>query len=255
MIPIISERNWRMLVAMLGVIKSGGAYMFISPEYPIERVCSMIEIAGSKTVLLYKYKERDKLNTINNNEVRMNYLDLEEESFELDERPVYRNKPQDLCYVVFTSGSTGKPKGITITHLNVVNFCRQRRRRSWFYADKIVSVTNSVFDIFVTETLFSMLNGMIIYLANEEEYVSQKKLATLIEKNRIEMLQTTPTKMRGFIMDKDNVEYLRCLKRIVLGGETLPADLYQELRSLTNAMIFNIYGPAETTVWSSVKGM
>lgn len=56
-------------------------------------------------------------------------------------------------------------------------------------------------------------------------------------------------------MDKDNVEYLRCLKRIVLGGEALPADLYQELRKLTSAMIFNIYGPAETTVWSSVKGM
>lgn len=174
--------------------------------------------------------------------------------------PKNKNKPQDICYVVFTSGSTGEPKGIQICHQNVVNYCNNNNNNNAaFYhllqrgRSSIVSVTNIVFDIFVTETIFPLLNGILIYLANEEECISQKKLSQLIEKHHIEVIQTTPTKMRSFLTDKKDLQYLKTLKEIILGGEALAEELVSELQANTDATITNIYGPAETTVWSSNK--
>jgi len=93
------------------------------------------------------------------------------------------------------------------------------------------------------------LNGLTIFLADDETVFSQKRPAALIEQNHVDVLQTTPTKMYSHLLDQSNLAYLQCLKAIVLGGEALPSDLYEELRRNTDAKIFNIYGPAETTVW------
>lgn len=82
---------------------------------------------------------------------------------------------------------------------------------------------------------------------------SQAKLSALISSDDIDVMQTTPTKMRSYILDKKNTAYLGTLKVIVLGGEALPSDLFLELKQYTDAEIFNIYGPAETTVWSTNK--
>ena len=117
--------------------------------------------------------------------------------------------------------------------------------------ESIVSVTNIVFDIFVTESILPLVNGLCVYLADEEEVSSQSRLSMLFRKNAIDVLQTTPTKMKSYIMDKGNTEYLRGLKAVILGGEAFPKELYRELKACTDAQIYNIYGPAETTVWSS----
>ncbi len=167
------------------------------------------------------------------------------------------NKPDDLCYVIFTSGSSGKPKGAAVSHKNVVNYCADNgfnvcHKITGKGVRSIVSVTNFIFDIFVTESILPLLNGIKIYLADDEQVMSQKKLSRLIADNSIEMIQTTPTKMRSYIFDKSNLKYLSALKTVILGGEEFPADLYTELKKYTSAEIYNIYGPAETTVWSAL---
>jgi len=248
-VPIISKRSWHVIVAMLGILKAGGAYMPVDPTYPKDRIDYMFETAQCNLALTYGYS----------NQLDIVTLPLERFDFHADVSPVEnRNHSEDLCYIIFTSGSTGKPKGVSLCHRNVVNYSDNNRYNvchSIIEANtqSIVSVTNIIFDIFVTESLFPLLNGICIYFANDEQVFSQKKLAALIDSNTVDVLQTTPTKMRSYIMDKQNVAYLKRIKAIVLGGEALPVDLYLELRNYTDARIFNIYGPAETTVWSTKK--
>lgn len=253
-IPIIARRDWRIIAAMLAVLKAGGAYMPVSHDYPLERVKTMLKIAESRVALCYDYdKELDY-----NQEFHVEKIDLTGFDFDKKTGPVENiNSPDDLCYIIFTSGSTGEPKGVCVTHSNVANYAHNNDynvvnsiiREGY---QTIVSVTNFVFDIFVTESLLPLINGLTVCLANDDETVSQKKLAPLIEKKGVEVIQTTPTKMRSYLMDKRNLSYLKGLKAIAIGGEAFLPDLYTELREVTDARIFNIYGPAETTVWSSI---
>lgn len=161
--------------------------------------------------------------------------------------------------MIFTSGSTGEPKGISLCHRNVVNYCRDHpcnlvsHEMKEAGLQRIVSVTNIIFDIFVTESLLPLLHGMTIYFANDSQVYQQGKLSQLIRGCGIEVLQTTPSKMRNYLGEERDLEYLKSLKCLILGGEALPADLVETLKRYTDARIFNIYGPAETTVWSSNK--
>lgn len=248
-VPIISKRSWHVIVAMVGVLKAGAAYMPVDPTYPKDRIDFMFETAQCVLALTYGYT----------GDLDVEAIDLASFDFTSHSAPIENlNNPDDLCYIIFTSGSTGKPKGVSLCHRNVVNYSDNNNNNVCHQIieaqnDSIVSVTNIIFDIFVTESLLPLLNGIAIYFANDEQVFSQKKLAELISNNSIDVIQTTPTKMRSYIMDKQNVGYLRKLKAIVLGGEALPVDLYLELRGYTDAKIFNIYGPAETTVWSTNK--
>lgn len=247
-VPIIARRDWRIIAAMMGVLKAGGAYMPVAPDYPAERVAAMLEIAGSRIALCYGYHDA----------LPVEAMDLETFDFHKTAGPIENiNSSEDLCYIIFTSGSTGKPKGVSITHANVGNYAHNNpynvmRRIIRDDDQTIVSVTNIVFDIFVTESLLPLMNGLTICMANDEETVSQKKLARLIEKNKVDVIQTTPTKMRSYLMDRKNLSYLQGVKAVVMGGEAFPSDLYTELRSVADTLVYNIYGPAETTVWSSI---
>ena len=248
-VPIIAKRSWHIIVAMLGILKAGGAYMPVDPTYPIDRIEYMFETANVKIAVMYDYDE-----SINVDSIDLAFFDYSENNSCIDNV----NSPEDLCYIIFTSGSTGKPKGVAICHRNVGNYCDNNKNNVCYRIikdsyDSIVSVTNTIFDIFVTESILPLLNGITIYFANDKEIASQEKLSELVLNAEIDVIQTTPTKMRSYILDKNNTAYLNALKVIVLGGEALPTDLFLELKQYTDAEIFNIYGPAETTVWSTNK--
>ena len=163
---------------------------------------------------------------------------------------------EDLCYCIYTSGSTGKPKGTLLAHGNVVNYVNNNNNNVVHRIIKdsyknIVSVTTVGFDIFVTESLLPLANGMEIIFASEEQAKFQSELNLLIKQNPADVIQTTPTKMKSLIADKQHLDYLKTVKLIILGGETLEKTLVEELGKITEAEIFNIYGPTETTVWST----
>lgn len=256
-VPIIAKRSWHVVAAMLGVLKAGGAYMPVSPEFPQERIRYMVETAGAKLALTCGYcMDKDNPAICGTG---IETVALEDADYSADTYPVRnRNETEDLCYIIFTSGSTGQPKGVEISHGNVMNYCDNNNNNVCHAVisddnKSIVSVTNIVFDIFVTESLLPLLNGMTIYMADDEEAVSQNRLSELIKNNKIDVMQTTPTKMKSLMQDRSNLEYLSVLKTIILGGEALTKELYREVSLNTEARVFNIYGPAETTVWSSNK--
>ena len=250
-VPIIAKRSWHVIVAMIGVMKAGGAYMPVSPEFPSERIRYMFEIADVKIALTYGYS--DALEDVNVEMIALNSIDYLKNTSMVQNK----NESDDLCYIIFTSGSTGQPKGVAIRHRNVLNYCCNNRSNSVCNrivsggSESVVSVTNIVFDIFVTESLLPLVNGLTIYFADDDEVMSQSKLSNLIIKNSIDVIQTTPTKMKSYMLDQSRLDYLSVLKTIVLGGEALPEELYRNILKYSNADVFNIYGPAETTVWST----
>ena len=230
------RRTTSLVASMLAILKTGAAYLPIDPDYPEERIAYMLSDSGAKFCIT-----DENINELLENENTENIN-------------IHLNS-SDVCYCIYTSGSTGKPKGTLITHRNVVNYISANEKNVCYGitkdAETILSVTTAGFDIFVTETLLPLANGMKIVLANEEESRLQSRLIDLLEKNPCDVIQTTPTKMKTLMTDKSRLEFLNNFKTIILGGETLDTTLVNELKSVTDAEIYNIYGPTEATVWAT----
>ncbi len=248
LVGIMVNRSLEMLVGILGVLKAGGAYLPIDPEYPEVRIEYMLE--DSKTNVLLGQTNLNELSFIGK---RINLDD--DNSYLADDTNLETiNSSTDLAYVIYTSGSTGKPKGVQIGHKSVHNFINGIADKIEFIQDKaILSLTTICFDIFVLETLLPLTRGLKVVIANEEEQNTPELINNLLFKNQIDMIQMTPSRMQLMLVGNDELTGLRNLKEIMIGGETFPERLLEKLKSLTKARIYNMYGPTETTVWSTVK--
>ncbi|MBR3868924.1 MAG: amino acid adenylation domain-containing protein [Clostridia bacterium] len=228
------SRKVALVASMLGIFKTGAAYLPIDPDYPEDRIGYMLTDSGAK----YCITDENVSELLKN---------------ENTENPKIAIDNSDICYCIYTSGSTGKPKGTLLTHRNVVNYVSRNEKNVHFGITKnctsILSVTTAGFDIFVTETLLPLANGMEIVLANEEQARIQSKLIDLLSSSPADIIQTTPTKMKSLMTDKTQLDYLKKFKAIILGGEALDTSLVTELKNVTDAEIYNIYGPTEATVW------
>ncbi len=250
-IGIMVNRSLEMIVSILAVLKSGAAYLPIDPTYPKNRIKYMINDSNLKLILTQ-------------NSVKTHFDDLPNSlSVDLNNSDIYSkpisnldviNTPDDLAYLIYTSGSTGNPKGVMLTQKNVNNFIKGACDIIEF-KETIVSVTTMCFDIFVLESLLPLQNGLKIVIANETEQNIPKALNELCIKNNVKMLQTTPSKMSLLLSDPNNLDYIKNLSTIMLGGESFPYKLLQQLKSITDSKIYNMYGPTETTVWSSIKDL
>ncbi len=254
-VGLMINRSLEMIIGIMGILKAGGTYMPIDPDYPSERKAYMLEDSGAEVLLT----KREYYGDASFNGTMIDLFDISSYSADIA-NPGNINKPSDLAYIIYTSGSTGKPKGTLIPHKAVVNFCHKDRHNIYGFVitediERIVSVTTISFDIFATESLLPLLNGLSVVLADETEQNQQSKLNALIVKYQAEAIQTTPSKMSMLISDNEELEYLSVLKVIILGGEALSQALLQKLKSKTDARIFNVYGPTETTVWSSISDL
>ena len=227
-------RKSYLISTMLGILKSGAAYLPIDPDYPQDRIEYMLSDSGAKLLI----SENNIKKLLQNNSTV---------------NPCVNMSSDNICYCIYTSGSTGKPKGTLLSHAGVANYVDNNNNNVVHKIIKstyksIVSVTTVCFDIFVTESLLPLTNGMEIILADEEQSKSQSELNALLKLTPADVIQTTPTKMKTLISNNRNLDYLEQVKAIILGGETLDNSLVEELRRITKAEIFNIYGPTETTV-------
>lgn len=249
LVAIILNRSIEMVVAILGVLKSGAAYIPIDPNYPDERVQYMISFSNASLVL---YSE-DVLSGIRYTgpALKMNDSGIKEQK---TVNPPVISKPQDLAYVIFTSGSTGKPKGVMIEQQAVNNFFAGITKLIDFSpSKKILGLTTISFDIFVLETFLPLFTGTQIVLANEQQQIDSKFINNLIINHQVDMIQITPSRLQMLLAHPKSQESLSIVKEIMVGGEAFPKSLLEALNRFPSLRIFNMYGPTETTVWSTVK--
>lgn len=248
-VGIMVNRSLEMIVSILAVLKSGATYIPIDPTYPKDRIDYMLKSSNAKLLLTHK-KTNEIINFKNKIPVDLDSNVYFLPNYDLDNTI----SPNDLAYIIFTSGSTGKPKGVMLKHKNIVNFAFGMNKEFNFTPkDTIASITTISFDIFVLESIVPLLFGSKIVIANENEQINSELFNTLCLKNGVNIFQTTPSRMQTFMSNSTSLDFIKKCKYILIGGESFPSSLLESLRKLTNSSIYNMYGPTETAVWSSLK--
>ncbi len=250
-VGILMPRKKEMITAIWGILKSGAAYLPIDPTYPIERIRYMLANSNVKILLTNKSVEHFGLFGI-----PCIYLDkLQEYNMVADKMYSGVNvHPDTLAYVIYTSGTTGLPNGVKISHSSLYNFVQGIEKEIPFQDESVfLSVTTISFDIFILETLYPLVKGYRVVLANEREQRDVELLARLIEKENVNVMQATASRMSLMLSFKSFREAINHITFLLIGGEKFPDNLLKDLREDCNGRIYNLYGPTETTIWSSVK--
>ncbi len=249
LVGLCVERSFEMVVAQLAVLKSGAAYVPLDPAYPAERIAHMC--SDAQLALLITESEIHTPHWLAHKSL---LLDLDrgaisaQEAGPLTPDAVLDAGAQDPAYVIYTSGSTGKPKGVVVQHGAALNFlCSMAQQPGLNADDALVAVTTLSFDIAVLELLLPLTLGAQVVLASRQEAASGKLLRRLLEKRAATVMQATPSTWRMLI---DAGWTGGPTFRALIGGEALPPDLADQLRSRTGEL-WNMYGPTETTVWST----
>lgn len=250
-VGICVERSPEMMVGLLGILKAGGTYVPLDPEFPPARLAFIAEDAGLSVLVT---QER-LLPSLPEHRAAVVWVDGDgpagrapRPATPAPARPVH---PDDLAYVIYTSGSTGRPKGVEVPHRGVVNFLTSMAHAPGLRAEQtLLAVTTISFDISVLELFLPLTVGAKVVIATRTDVVDGHALKAALDEHRIDVLQATPATWRLLLQAGWPGAPLTAL----CGGDVLPRDLAKELLRHTGAL-WNMYGPTETTVWSTTYRM
>lgn len=244
LVGLCVQRSLEMVIGILGILKAGGAYVPIDPSYPASRVEFILGDAAAPVLVT----QRSLLASLP--ESRASHVLLDEPFTSPEHAPpaAASLSSDNLAYVIFTSGSTGKPKGVQIEHHSVINFLTSMRREPGMNAsDVVLSLTTLSFDIAALEIFLPLTTGARVILGSWETMIDGEAVMKEIERHGVTMLQATPTTWR--LLLASGWKGSKKLKALC-GGEPMPPDLADKLIPLC-AELWNMYGPTETTIWST----
>ena len=245
-VAVCVERSPEMMIGLLGILKAGCAYVPLDAEYPPERLSYMLEDAQASMLLT----GRPLAGLFRRETIRVVELETLWPAIagEVDENPGRLATADNLAYVIYTSGSTGRPKGVEISHSSVVNLLSSMRRLPGLGPeDTLLAVTTISFDIAALELFLPLTVGARLMIASREEARDGERLSQILSDSQITMMQATPATWRLLIeAGWRGIERLK----ILCGGEALPQKLAAALQE-RGASLWNMYGPTETTIWST----
>jgi amino acid adenylation domain-containing protein/thioester reductase-like protein len=244
---ILLPRQFALLAAMLGTLRSGNAYLLLSAQLPVKRILAVCRKSGAGVLLT----DEEMAGRLRREGADIRMLFPEQLTGSGTGKEAARTKPEALAYVVYTSGSTGEPKGVEITRRSLLNLVKAMT--PIYGKGAVLSVCNVGFDAFTLESTAALLNGRTVILPQEEEQESPRRLAELINGYAAGFLSITPSRLTAFLKDPAFSRAMRRMESIVCGGEAFTGELLKLLRNSTNARIYNQYGPSETTVAVSMK--
>ena len=244
-IGVICERSFDELAAIFGIIRGGNAYMPISPDYPKERIETMLETSGCRLVIAQK-----------------KYCHLAESAKAVEDILALQNtdiperaaKAEDTLYVIYTSGSTGTPKGAMVSNRSAINRIGWMADKYFDSSSVVMLKTPYTFDVSAWEILGFAMYGFSLYILPPDMHYSQKEVLNHIEKGRVTDLHFVPTVFEQFVSVLKNTpdakQKLSSLKNVILSGESLPAKAVNDFSEACSGRIkvHNLYGPAECAI-------
>ncbi len=234
LIGIKLDRSDKMILALLGVLKSGGAYVPIDPNYPIDRIEYIEEQSNLK--LIIDEKELEEFFTSSNQYSKSNISKI--------------NNVHSLCYVTFTSGTTGKPKGVMVENKAVVRLVKNTNYMTITNGDRVISLSNFSFDGSIFDFFMPLLNGATLVLPSKEELLDVTKLESILINNKITAFFIT-TALFNSLVDHSDLQF-EDLKYIVFGGETASVNHVNKFKLKNKSVnLANVYGPTENTTFST----
>ncbi len=246
-VGVCLERSIDMVASLLGIMKAGGAYVPLDPDLPTQRIAFMLQDSDPVAVLT----EARLARVLPEHNARVVWIGGDETriSGQPRENPRSAVGPAHLAYVIYTSGSTGTPKGVEVAHRALVNLLESMRREPGLSEDDVLlSVTPLSFDIAALELYLPLRVGGRLVIASRETSTDGRRLAEAIETSGATVMQATPASWRLLLQAGWRG---RPRLKILCGGEALSADLADALMT-RSASLWNVYGPTETTIWSTV---
>lgn len=249
-VGIFMERSVEMLASLLGVLKAGGAYLPLDLRYPKERLAFMLQDAQPAVILT----QRQCLDALPPSRAQILCLDpcdgersLSEANGTYYDQP--RPHPDNLAYVIYTSGSTGRPKGVEVPHRAVVNFLNSVRKIPGLDSkDVLFAVTPLSFDIAALELFLPLVAGARVVIARDDVVADGAALAQALRDSGATVMQATPATWRLLLQSGWTGDPKL---KLLCGGEAISLPLANELSNCCGSL-WNLYGPTETTIWSTV---
>ncbi|MBP2645388.1 MAG: amino acid adenylation domain protein [Firmicutes bacterium] len=249
-VGIMVERSLEMIIGIMGIVKAGGAYLPIAPDYPAERINYMLDDSGTQILLT----QNRFLSEVPFTGLMVDLEDAGLYSGDCSNLEI-ENNSRNLAYVIYTSGSTGKPKGAMIEHYSVIN------RINWMQKcyplteeDVILQKTPFTFDVSVWEIFWWSFIGASVCMLKPGGEKEPEEIVAAIEKDRITTMHFVPSMLTVFlnyIDNRINFDSIASLKQVFASGEALNpehANTFNKLFAGYDAKLINLYGPTEATV-------
>lgn len=245
---ICMERSPDLVVALLAVMKTGGAYVPLDPTFPVDRLHYMVENSRAK-VCISQANVVDRLGPV---EAEIILLEADDptlaEGDASDQLPT--GSLDDLAYVIYTSGSTGRPKGVQVIRRGLLNFLDSMRREPGIGSgDVLHSLTTICFDIAALELFLPLICGAKVVIKSQKLALDPDLLLASMRETGTTIMQATPITWR-MLLDQGWRGEPRI--KVLCGGEAMSLELADQLIA-TGCEVWNLYGPTETTIWSSVR--
>ncbi|MCP5053196.1 MAG: amino acid adenylation domain-containing protein, partial [bacterium] len=267
-VAIMVDRSIDVIIGILGIIKAGGAYLPIAPDYPQERIDFMLRDSCSGILLLAPWKRTPSGPPLN--EAPQPPLSRGEfGSVEIIELPGIFNSPLErgtppaaggggsqadgclnLANIIYTSGSTGTPKGVMVEHWNVVHLVKNTNYMVFDPGDRFMQTCAITFDVSTFEIWGTLLNGLQLHFPNETTLLNPGELKTALRRYRIDTIWMTASLFNQMV-DVD-IDLFDSLKRLLVGGDVLsPPHINRVRKHSPHLTIINGYGPTENTTFST----
>lgn len=250
-VGLCTDRSVDLVVGMLGIWKAGATYVPLDPiSNPSQRLSHIISAAGIEVIVAHD--ELAKLLPVHSARLLAPHIAEENELAAPASESGHARHPDQAAYVLFTSGTSGKPKGVEVSHRALGNFLHSMAGEPGLGADDtLVAVTTISFDIAGLELLLPLTKGAQVVIARSETAMDPTALMELLEECGATILQATPATWQMLLAaDWRGRPGLKAL----CGGEALPRELAVELRQRVESL-WNMYGPTETTIWSSTEDL
>ena len=247
-VGLFLERCADLVVAILGILKSGSPYVPLDTLYPLERRTEIMSDSGLKILVTQEALGSGE----HVNDLVLLCLDRQRNLLAAEDKqnPIQVNKPENLAYIIYTSGSTGKPNGVEISHRSLVNCLLSANQRIGLSAGNLsIAVFTPTFDVSVFDFLGPLCLGATVVVASREEVYDSALLAKKIMELPVTSMSAAPSTWRMLL--ETGWQGKTGLK-VISTGEALPSDLANRLIKI-NLEVYNLYGPTETTIWCASK--
>lgn len=243
-IAICLDKSIKFITLVIAIWKTGGAYIPIDTDMPDDRMNYILQNSGTDMVIINSnkhYKFDCKMLNIDQLFVK------KQKEIKLSEKKI---TGEDIAYIIYTSGSTGRPKGVQVSNDNLVYFMSTMKKYIKLNEnDKWLSVTTVCFDISIFEMFFPIIYGITLVIGKKRMLIDMRMLKNTILNENITIMQATPVTWK--LLTKFDKTITKNLI-VLCGGDKLENELAKILYE-NSREVWNLYGPTETTIWSSVN--
>ncbi len=247
-VAVAVPRSAELMVALLGVLKSGAGYLPVDLDYPADRIAYMLADSGARTVVT---TARDEVRLPGTDGLDVLHVEAEDD----DPQDVPPSAPLGAdhpAYLIYTSGSTGRPKGVVVSHRAIGN------RLAWMQGayrldgtDRVLQKTPAGFDVSVWEFFWPLCEGAAVVLAAPDGHRDPGHLTRLIRAESVTTMHFVPSMLEAFLASPEvtaDPSWAASLRRVLSSGEGLPGRAATRWRELTGVPLHNLYGPTEAAV-------